>query len=137
MHWALLCALWCWALLPIGFLLFPISRRRAKVRWRHIFRITAYSTVFPWAIFSLILIWGSLFAATQEYHWWLYRSVWNASVFVCTPALILWWSAAVRRYLKMPRAFPIAFSLGLVAWLLFMILTYFVFPLEFKLYFAT
>lgn len=90
--------------MPLSFALLPVSRRRAKVRWIHLGRITAYGLFIPITLTWIIAICFLLGLATKttDDGW--------ASVLrlVATwgPALMLvaWWWSAIRNYLRMPHA---------------------------------
>lgn len=88
------------------FVILPISRRIARVRWAHIFRVAVYAVglVVPFVVLNCVLV------VTEEV---AYRSSYNAPLSsaaevgiplvgtVLTFAHILWWSIATSRYLRM------------------------------------
>ncbi|MCP3902862.1 MAG: hypothetical protein GY715_04425 [Planctomycetes bacterium] len=108
---------------PLGMIALPQSRRKAKVLPRHIVRVTVYSLVLvPVALVYAILrftfadSWINLCSDWRLVGWWL------VPVF-----LMIWWTAAIRRYLRMPHAPGVAAAivvigiligpaLGLVIW---------------------
>jgi len=113
---ALFCALALLIVLPASFILLPASRRRAKVRWAHVWRIMAYS----------LFILSALTVLEIGAGFW---SVWNPnpisfsalrhSAIIAWIALPLWWTMAIRHYLKMPHAASVAILLTLMLALLF------------------
>ncbi len=97
---------------PIGFLLLPISRRRAKVRWSHIVRITVYSLVLFVYLFMYALL---RFGFLRDY-WWvsagpLYRELQHLVLWVTPLLLLIWWSFAISRYLKMSHAWGVGLAI--------------------------
>lgn len=107
------------ALMPVSFVLLPVSRHRAKVRWAHVMRIVIYST------FAMIT---TIVATTGVTAWYLLAdSALALRLFgAITPAawigITLWWAAAIKRYLKMPHA-------GAVAWVMSLMLALLLSPL--------
>ena len=106
-------------LLPLGFICLPISRRRAKVRWGHIARVTAYGFIVPCTIvFALATCIGLAFAFPTT----------GSNPFtglgllvicgVAPAAVILWWAVAIKRYLRLPHGWAVAFLLAVIAALL-------------------
>jgi hypothetical protein len=90
------------AMLPLCFVLMPLSMRKAKVRWAHIARVAIYSLFIP-----VLCVWitaSALSAAAvfsvdsllELYAWGVKYLPWLA--------LALWWMAATGRYLKIPHA---------------------------------
>ncbi|MDY7109610.1 MAG: hypothetical protein SYC29_13330, partial [Planctomycetota bacterium] len=88
---------------PLVFLALPASRRRAKVRWGHIMRITAHGGSYV-AIAAVIILVSGTVRRLETSPWWS-RNVLAAAeapVFiVLCAALGLWWAAAIRAYLRM------------------------------------
>lgn len=106
------------AILPLAFILLPVSMRRAKVRWIHVWRIAAYSVFIPVANAWLQV---GLFAIGVLMHDWGYRIGTRMEEVnrLGTPlALMIWWWAALGRYLRMPHAFAVAVCLTLICELL-------------------
>jgi hypothetical protein len=101
-------------LLPLSFVLLPISRRRAKVRWAHIARVTAYSLQIPVfialsALFTLTVLvlvggWGAWLVAPTAA-----LVTWGPLVLV-----VLWWRAAIGSYLRLPHAWAVTVALTTV-----------------------
>jgi hypothetical protein len=104
---------------PLGFLALPVSRRRAKVRWSHIARITAYSfaplmVFFLYAVVRFRLVDQGWLGVRRWDLTPVYREVWLLSVWVAPLWLIGWWAEAIRRYLKMPHAWSIAVGIVII-----------------------
>lgn len=117
--------------LPATFMLLPVSRRRARVRWRHISRVFAYSLLFP-ALVSLGIIVGA-FRAYRSEAGYSYRPL---PVYVDYPRylcllaigmLALWWWVAIRRYLHMDEPRKVALSVIVTSLLLATVATYLVY----------
>ena len=105
-------------LLPAGFILLPVSRRRAKVRWVHVARVTAYSFFLP------ILFASTFFACGMVgYVFGNWRdsapvaALW-INLFLPIPLLIVWWAVAIKRYLRIPHSLVVAVLLALMSSLL-------------------
>jgi hypothetical protein len=91
------------AVCPLVFAALPVSRRRAKVRWGHIMRISAHGGSYLAIAVGFILVMGTL-RRLEISPWWS-RNVLAAlevpvAIVLCA-ALGLWWAAAIRRYLRM------------------------------------
>ena len=108
---------------PLGFVALPISRRRAKVRWGHITRITAYSLA---PLVPLLLYAVVRFRFVEE-NWavmeWtdfdpLFREMWHLCIWVVPLWLVLWWAMAIRFYLKMPHAWSIGAAIVIIGLLI-------------------
>ena len=116
LEWAPLAAWWIAAqvLLPVCFVCLPISRRRAKVRWRHLARIALYGLFIPWAIVFAMLLCITVALASPR---WDGVALGAASLllFLMIPATVAWWVAAISRYLRMPHAWAVAVLLTVVA----------------------
>lgn len=113
--------------MPLVFIVLPIARRRAKVRWAHIGRIALYT---PAVIFLPLAI---LFAADamRTVDQWTSGDVWLLDLLaelggwlarLIPPALLImfwwWWRSACRHYLRMQRADLVAISIVLIGVLL-------------------
>ena len=104
--------------LPVGFILLPISRRRAKVRWEHFGRVTAYSLIIPSLLASSFLVCGVIAYLRLE---WSDNAMAVAkwmNILLPVPLLIIWWAAAAKRYLRMSHAWLISILLALLAMLM-------------------
>lgn len=90
------------ALLPLSFALMPFSMRRAKVRWAHVVRATAYSLFIP---LTMIWITALLLGPAIFFGWKDAEHLYGSLVrYVPWLAIALWWHAAASRYLKIPHA---------------------------------
>ena len=104
--------------MPLVFIVLPWSRRRAKVRWAHIWRVCAYSLAIPVAV---LLVCAVLFHVEAWIGSPTYRHSETAfQIAVAGPwlGLLVWWAVAIKRYLRMPHSLAIAFFLALIAFLL-------------------
>jgi hypothetical protein len=105
-------------LCPAGFLALPVSRRRAKVRYAHIHRVTLYSATI------LVLPIGGLLAEPSLQmlggYFWTARILWVAAVaaIVVEPVLlVIWWSCATGRYLKIRHPWGVGLAVVVMAML--------------------
>ena len=96
--------------MPLVFLALPVSMRRARVRWRHLGRITAYSLI--WPILS-VMAYEAVMLRHMDVVWGGARplEVWSAARWLVLGVLALWWFAAVSRYLRMRHALGVALAL--------------------------
>ena len=53
---ALVVAMWIALTMPFAFVLLPVSRRRAKVRWGHLVRVGCYGLAIPSGVFAAMLL---------------------------------------------------------------------------------
>ena len=98
-------ALMFFIMLPLAFLVLPISMRRAKVRWAHVGRIAAYSIGVP-----ALLVIASLIVFT------VYGLHWPNLFLLAAPIWLLgWWWRAIRRYLVMEHSWAIWLSITAIA----------------------
>jgi hypothetical protein len=132
-HWVIITE-WSGALLlmvglvPIAFELAPVTKRRFKIRRRHLVRVLLYQLPVLCVVLQLKMIVagilgpGAIILNNLGISWayrlaavvWHYSSAWEAYGFALTLLLSMWWwYAASRWYLKLPR--PGLIALGLVA----------------------
>jgi hypothetical protein len=107
---ALLAALSSQLVCGIAFALLPVSRRRAKVNWSHIIRVTSYgfALVIP-AIMATMLSAGLTLGMNRGGGEWLVAIA--AACWLALPImLVIWWSTATSRYLRMPHAWGVGVS---------------------------
>ena len=105
-------------LLPIGFVLLPISRRRAKVRWIHVGRVIAYGFIIPSLLASAFFVCGVI--GFLRFEWGdnaMAMAMWMTFLLPAV-LLIMWWAAAIKRYLRMPHAWLVSILLALIALLI-------------------
>lgn len=115
--------------IPLGFMLLPMSRRRAKVRWRHIGRVTIYSLFLPIAIVypaSILIVLALTVPGMERLGWQLSLLLTNTVLWI---ALLLWWIFAIRNYLKIPRGWLVAPVLAFITLLLTSVFVVYVLPL--------
>jgi hypothetical protein len=96
-------------LMPFGFGLLPVSRRKAKVRWRHIVRVMAYGLLIPVVLVSAgIVVTGAALLTAFDSSGSRPIAV-ALAVLACAPVplVALWWTAAIRNYLRMPHAWAL------------------------------
>ncbi|MFO0856820.1 MAG: hypothetical protein U0640_05610 [Phycisphaerales bacterium] len=116
-----------WVLMPICFLLLPLSFQKAKVRRVHLLRGTAYSI--GWLL--LILHLPALVALPYNMLRWMQmtnfmpfptrsfvrQTPWLLGIY-CLVLSAIWWSVFAGRYLKLPRPWLIGIVLAVVAMLM-------------------
>lgn len=94
-------------LIPIEFALLPISRRKAKVQWRHVWRVAAYSVSLPaWVVLSAALL--MCVATVVPEYFQVMQSIVGFLMIAPPLLLIIWWAVAIKRYLRMPHGWLIA-----------------------------
>lgn len=111
-------ALWIQMILPLTFVLLPVSRRRAKVRWRHLGRAWCYSLFIPSACGGLAMLAVAARCAVVDWLGPLTAAAHVAGRWLPIPLLVMWWVAAVRRYLRIPHAWTVVLMLALLGFLL-------------------
>ena len=96
-----------------GFLALPVSRKTAKVRWSHIFRVTLYGLgllvppaclLFP----AVALVDNTYQVPSVVGHVMLTAAAGLALLFF--PMEIVWWSTATGRYMRIPHAWGVGAS---------------------------
>lgn len=112
-----------YALMPVAFLVLPQTLRRASVRYSHVIRIAAYSMA-GLPVITLLTMAGSFFSNPAGTRWWwsgglrIYDLLFplGAIMPIATVAwLSVYWSAACRRYLKLPHCYGIIAATMLIA----------------------
>lgn len=104
-----------------GFMLLPISRRRAKVRYRHVLRILAYGLAF--AMPPLLVLSLGVIQARRQYGPFDWAEEWRLpSLLLALAAFVVWWSLATSRYLRMPHSWGIGAVLTAIAALVVVLL---------------
>ncbi len=109
-------------LVPLAFFLLPVSLRRAKVRRAHIMRIQAYALAL---IVPILGLWSLTQTAVVLLDHADSSLVWKfdlddlpfGPITACfTTAWLLWaWHAAVKHYLRLPHALPVALAMLTIA----------------------
>ncbi len=98
---------------PALWVLLPVTRRQAKVRWAHIGRGFAYSVAIPILATWLALL-LALLDAVQETTNQPRSMIFWVSVPLPWILLIIWWWAVIRCYLQIRHGFVTAFLLALL-----------------------
>ena len=119
---------WLWLLLPLSFVLLPVSRRRAKVRWGHIARVSAYGFFIP-----VTAIAGSLFCISIGYALDplvdpMLRCAHVLSRYFMPAMVVIWWATSIRHYLRMPHSWFVAVLLSGMLFLLYLAALWFIYP---------
>lgn len=100
--------------IPLLFVLLPISRKRAKVRWRHIWRVAAYSFVLPVVAviaFSVLINAG---LTTQLLYKPLLTLI-HPIAWAAVCLMVATWATAIGRYMKMPHAWSVAILFAILS----------------------
>jgi O-antigen ligase len=97
-----------------GFLFLPISRRRAKVRLRHIFRILMYGAAFVLPAYLVLALGASGALGSAGAFGWA-TTLRLPAALVAVGGMVIWWSLATKRHLRMPHAWAIGCVLALPA----------------------
>jgi hypothetical protein len=105
-------ALWLCTLMPVSFLLLPVSRRHARVRREHLVRVAVYGLFAPAAAMLAAFVLVGLGAVDLAHRLLRYGVV---------PMLVVWWTAAIHRYLRMPHSAGVALLLSVLVGLLFVV----------------
>ena len=100
--------MWIAISMPLAFVLLPISRRRAKVRWGHLARVACYGLVIPAAIITCMLGCVAVGYAFAGWQTRLDRVAHAVGRFGMVLGVIVWWAAAIRCYLHIPHGWAIA-----------------------------
>ncbi|UCD76648.1 MAG: hypothetical protein JSV91_06925 [Phycisphaerales bacterium] len=117
--------LWILLFLPLSFILLPASRRKAKVRWRHIWRVGAYSLFIPLTcapVAGLCVAIGYAVPSRLASMLFLVEAMLAVPMMI---AIVLWWAVAIKRYLQMPHGAVVAVLLSILSVLVpFVVLTF-------------
>ena len=103
--------------IPLGFLFLPVSRKRSKVRWRHIARVTVYSLSIPLVLIYILVVpitLGMVVDSLEDLAWFF--SFWMIFVGLWV-ALLITWVLAIGQYLKIPHGWLIAPTLAILFFL--------------------
>ena len=112
--------LWVYLLFPLTFVLLPVSRRRAKVRWAHVFRVCCYGFFIPSTVLCtlvLVLAIGDAFSAVPGS---LLVTGATVASYCLLPMLMVWWAAAIKFYLHIPHAWSVAILLIIMLSLIYL-----------------
>lgn len=125
--WLALCA----AAVPLGFVLLRASMKQARLRWSHLWRIWAYSLVGVLALAAGASLASNALGVQFEAGLWpsnVFASPSQGAVLVAIGAparlgltflwLVIFWSVATRRYLRLPHAWGVGSAVVGIAFLL-------------------
>jgi hypothetical protein len=117
---------------PLVFAVLPHSRRCAKVQWRQIFRVAAYSA-FP---ITIVLVWLGIILTIWPWRPAVILGAMNttcAFVYIGVPVFMtVFWHSAIRHYLRMTQALAVALSVVVITTLASCAITFYsVNPLTF------
>jgi hypothetical protein len=113
---ALFCGVF-FAVCPLVFLALPISRRRAKVRWGHITRITCHGGSHLAFAAAIILALGTA-RRLEITPWWaenVLGSIEGPVFILFCVGIGVWWVAAIRRYPRMEHGWGVAAAVAVTA----------------------
>lgn len=111
------CPILMW-LCAAGFVTLPVSRRRAKVRWRHIARIAVYGWTLVVPAILFLLVSRALEHRDHEILMSLSagcRWIGGGLTVVVVPLTFVWWSLATGRYLKINHAWAVGLAVVFLA----------------------
>ena len=113
-----------YALLPVCFVALPVSRRRARVRWRHLARITVYGVHIPVTVAFAMVICFALALAWPSSADVLLRIGSLFVLVIMLPWILIWWVAAIDRHLRMEHAAAVTTAVMLMALLASTLIVY-------------
>ena len=121
--WLSYCVIY--ALMPLLFLLLPLSRRRGKVRWRHIVRVWIYGLWIPTV--TGVSLAAMLVIGAFDNEWWsmIDATIRGVPTWGFGLLIIAWWWSATGRYLRMPHALAIAALLAVLGGLIVLAVIWF------------
>lgn len=102
---------------PAAFILLPVSRRRAKVRWAHLGRIAAYGLILPPIMLLVACALLAVGGFDARFSGITARLLLLTSAFGAPLLGVIWWACATRCYLRMPHAWTMTALLWLAVWL--------------------
>jgi hypothetical protein len=101
----------------LSFAALPITRRRCKVRWAHIVRVTLYGYVL--VVPAVVLSVAAMPMTMAEIPAGALVAPLAAVAWGALPLLaVIWWTAAARRYLRMPHAWGVGLAVTVIGILL-------------------
>jgi hypothetical protein len=108
---------------PFALVFLPISRRRSKVRWRHIGRARVYGLFIPTTAVALCSILMFVAITNGRFDW---AGAATAVALLLPSALgFAWWWAAISRYLRISHGFLVALLLTTLSSLLVAAIAYY------------
>lgn len=105
-------------LCAMGFAVLPQSRRKAKVKWSHIMRITLYGTAIPFVLFMLFAmqVLAMVILVDAGYLGMNFVGVFiGLYLLAVLPWLVAWWSFATGRYLQMNHPWGVGMAVVVMA----------------------
>ncbi len=121
----ILVAMWIAVTMPLAFVLLPVSRRRAKVRWAHLLRVGCYGLAVGSVLVAVILLCvtiGYTVNGLQPASLAVAHLLGRYGIALVT---VVWWAVAIRCYLHIPHGWAVA---PMLAFLLFVLLLAAVWP---------
>lgn len=109
-----LLGLWIWLLLPVSFVLLPVSRRRARVRWAHFLRIATYALVVPSAVITVSMLALTAGFSINRLRNEMFGLAHLLPRYAMIPLLLAFWAVAIKRYLHIPHNWAVVFLLSIV-----------------------
>ncbi len=119
---------WLWLLLPLSFVFLPVSRRRAKVRWGHIARVSAYGFFIPVTAIVGSLLCISIGYALDALFDPMFRIAHVLSRYFSPAMIVIWWATSIQHYLRMPHSWFVAVLLSGMLFLLYLAALWFADP---------
>ena len=119
---------WLWLLLPLSFVFLPMSRRRAKVRWGHIARVSAYGCFIPVTAIAGSMLCISIGYALDPLIDPMLGCAHVLSRYFMPALIIIWWASSIRQYLRIPHSWFVAVVLSGMLFLLYLAALWFVYP---------
>ena len=119
---------WMWLLLPLSFVFLPMSRRRAKVRWGHIARVSAYGFFIPVTAIAGSMLCISIGYALDPLIDPMLRCAHVLSRYFVPTLIIIWWASSIRHYLRIPHSWFVAVLLSGMLFLLYLAALWFIYP---------
>jgi hypothetical protein len=107
-------ALWVALTMPLAFVLLPISRRRAKVRWGHLARVACYGMVIPSAVVTGMLGCVAIGYADDKLQPAMHSMAHILGRYGLMILTIGWWVAAIRCYLHIPHGWAVPLVLAVL-----------------------
>ncbi len=104
-------------LIPAAFAVLPVSRKRAKVRWRHLVRLALYGSVFVVLPIAYAMIGLTRLVSDDLSVWRFERDMGMIAAVIVPIVLLVFWSFAVRNHLRMDHPWATAGAAVAMAYL--------------------
>lgn len=121
-------SMWLWFLFPFSFVLLPVSRRRAKVRWSHVLRVTIYGCFIPISAITVSMFAIAIGYAFENTFGSMIQIVQLSSRYFMTTLIIIWWATAIKRYLHILHSWAVACLLSIMLFFMYLGVLWAVFP---------